>query len=88
MCAAQRGQSSQRNGVRDHPVPLEGVVALAFVALLEVLLPPQPENAIATTTVATATSPAFIARSLLVRGLQDLPALGVAGTEPEACFRS
>jgi hypothetical protein len=41
------------------PVPVEAVVAV-----LELLLPPQPESAIATTTVPTATGPRFIAHSL------------------------
>jgi hypothetical protein len=52
-------------------------VAFAVVALLGVLLPPQPENAIAIRTAPTATGPAFIARSLAVRSVGDLPALGV-----------
>src|SRR5947207_13485615 len=43
------------------PVPLAAVVALPVVRLLEVLLPPQPENASVTRTVATATGPSFIA---------------------------
>jgi hypothetical protein len=57
---------------------------LAAVRLLEVLLPPQPENAIATKAAATATGPSFIAPSLIVREIDfptklgDLPALGVA----------
>jgi len=48
------------------PVPVEAVVAV-----LEVLLPPQPESAIATTTVPTATGPPLIAHSLACRGLGE-----------------
>jgi hypothetical protein len=36
---------------------------LAVVRVIEVLLPPQPENAIVTSTVPTATRPSFIPRA-------------------------
>jgi hypothetical protein len=63
-------------------VAVEAVVALAVVPLLELLLPPQPENAITTRTPPTATGPSFTTAAYpLASDFQtqpgDLPALGV-----------
>jgi len=64
-------------------VPLEAVVALPVVRLLEVLLPPQPENASVTRTVPNGDRPQLHRTSLTGREiafqtkLGDLPALGV-----------